>query len=259
MLRGALTGYVDVAQVALYVFWGFFFGLVLYLIRENHREGYPLVSEVPGQVGRPITPGFPPVDIKFFRLYHGGIAQNPGLADPRNELNARPAALFPGAPIEPLGDPFLDGIGPAAWAVREDLPDLTIDGAVKFRPMRDLEQYSLDPRTPNPIGWPVVGADNIVAGHVIDVWIDEVENEVVYLELQLSDPLVGPVLVPQTFVRFRARTSTVSVRALLASQFEFIPRTRLPNVTTRLEEDRILAYFGGGALFATPARRGPLL
>lgn len=41
MPTGALTGYVDVAQVVLYAFFLFFAGLVFYLRREDRREGYP--------------------------------------------------------------------------------------------------------------------------------------------------------------------------------------------------------------------------
>ena len=32
----------DIAQLSLYLFWAFFIGLVIYLQRENMREGYPL-------------------------------------------------------------------------------------------------------------------------------------------------------------------------------------------------------------------------
>jgi photosynthetic reaction center H subunit len=39
---GVITGYVDLAQILLYVFWIFFAGLIYYLVREGHREGYPL-------------------------------------------------------------------------------------------------------------------------------------------------------------------------------------------------------------------------
>ncbi len=42
---GAITGYIDVAQMALYAFWLFFAGLIYYLHREDKREGYPLVSD----------------------------------------------------------------------------------------------------------------------------------------------------------------------------------------------------------------------
>lgn len=40
-----ITEHIDVAQVVLYVFWIFFFGLIYYLRREDKREGYPLESE----------------------------------------------------------------------------------------------------------------------------------------------------------------------------------------------------------------------
>lgn len=37
--------YFDVAQIAIYLFWFFFAGLIYYLRREDHREGYPLEDE----------------------------------------------------------------------------------------------------------------------------------------------------------------------------------------------------------------------
>jgi photosynthetic reaction center H subunit len=36
--------YIDGATIAIYAFWLFFFGLVIYLRREDKREGYPLES-----------------------------------------------------------------------------------------------------------------------------------------------------------------------------------------------------------------------
>jgi photosynthetic reaction center H subunit len=39
---GAITTNIDVAQLVLYAFWIFFAGLIYYLVRENHREGYPM-------------------------------------------------------------------------------------------------------------------------------------------------------------------------------------------------------------------------
>ena len=35
----------DIAQLSLYLFWAFFIGLVIYLQKENMREGYPLENE----------------------------------------------------------------------------------------------------------------------------------------------------------------------------------------------------------------------
>ena len=42
-------GNVDLAQISLYLFWLFFAGLVIYLQRENMREGYPLEAEHGGE------------------------------------------------------------------------------------------------------------------------------------------------------------------------------------------------------------------
>ena len=43
---------------------------------------------------------------------------------------------WPGAPLEPTGDPMLDGVGPGAYAMRADTPDLTLDGLPKIVPLR---------------------------------------------------------------------------------------------------------------------------
>ena len=34
-----IMGYIDVAQVAIWLFWIFFAGLIVYLQRETQREG----------------------------------------------------------------------------------------------------------------------------------------------------------------------------------------------------------------------------
>ena len=43
---GAITGYIDAAQIVLYVFWVFFAFLVLHLHQESKREGYPLQNDL---------------------------------------------------------------------------------------------------------------------------------------------------------------------------------------------------------------------
>ncbi len=57
MPSGAITSYIDVAQLVLYAFWIFFAGLIIYLRREDKREGYPLESDRTG--GRIDVQGFP--------------------------------------------------------------------------------------------------------------------------------------------------------------------------------------------------------
>jgi photosynthetic reaction center H subunit len=41
MGTGAITEYIDVAQLTLYGFWLFFFALVWYLHREKQARGLP--------------------------------------------------------------------------------------------------------------------------------------------------------------------------------------------------------------------------
>jgi len=69
MGTGAITQYVDVAQLVLYAFWAFFAGLVYYLQRESHREGYPMDS---GRNPPVHIEGWPPVPSpKVFKLANG--------------------------------------------------------------------------------------------------------------------------------------------------------------------------------------------
>nr|WP_321986455.1 photosynthetic reaction center subunit H [uncultured Lichenicoccus sp.] len=261
MLRGSLTGYVDIAQVTLYVFWAFFAGLIFYLQRESHREGYPLVSAVPGKTGElsqsDVVP--PSAPVKRFKLFHGGFTITPDTSPPRGPEGAIPAALFPGAPLDPTGDALIDGLGPASYAFRADEPDLTIEGNPRYVPLRSAPGYNIDTRLPNPIGMNVVGVDGVRAGTCIDVWFDIVENEVVFLEVALPEPFAKRVLVPQGFVRYRPRTNIASVRALSAERFAGIPQPRVEGRITRLEEDKILGYFGGGAFYGMPRRPGTAL
>lgn len=53
------AGSIDVAQLAIWLFWLFFLGLVLYLRREDKREGYARDRENPGGIahGFPTPPG----------------------------------------------------------------------------------------------------------------------------------------------------------------------------------------------------------
>lgn len=263
MHGSSFTGYVDVAQVALYAFWAFFAGLIVYLHRENKREGYPLVSEILGHTDEVVCEGLPPTPSpKVFNLSDGTRIEAPGsLFPPRLPNGARAAAIFPGAPLEPTGNPLVDGIGPASYAWRKDEPDLTIDGANKMVPLREAIQYSVHRNSPDPRGMSVIGADGETAGICVDIWIDEIEESVRYLEVELS--LAGfageRVLLPQPFMRIRKRARTVVVRSILAAQFAEVPRLRSPDQVTRFEEDKLVAYFGGGAMYATRSRLEPVL
>jgi photosynthetic reaction center H subunit len=258
MHSGAITNNIDVAQLALYAFWIFFVGLIIYLRREDKREGYPLSSDRSPHIrveGYPATP-----EPKFFRLAHGGTCEVPNSRPEAVELRAKPVGKWPGAPLQPTGDPMRDGVGPAAYANRADVPDLTFEGEPKIVPMRIATDFSIEARDPDPRGMPAIGADGQVGGIVRDVWVDRSEPTIRYLEVEVSTPENNPrVLLPIGLAKVNGRKRQVQVNSILGSQFSGVPGIRNPDQVTALEEDRICAYYGGGTLYATPDRQEPLI
>jgi photosynthetic reaction center H subunit len=279
MSKGSITEHIDVALVVLYFFWAFFAYLIYYLRREDKREGYPLAYE--GQANKPIFnfPSIPPP--KTFVLLHGGTVEAPRF-EPQAPVAAVPVAGFTGAPLEPTGNAMLDGVGPGSYALRAEKPDLTLDGLPKIVPMRlasheklithatqgteanpppdsgKYHHFTLSPRDPDPRGMEVIGADRVVAGVVKDVWIDVSEVMIRYLEVQVAQTGTT-VLLPMPFARIDKNRRRIHVNAILGSQFAQVPALRNPDEVTFREEDRITAYYGGGTLYATPARRESML
>jgi photosynthetic reaction center H subunit len=262
MPTGAITGYIDVAQLVLYAFWIFFAALVFYLRREDKREGYPLVSEPSAWTRTRVRiQGFPPVPSpKTFLLPHGGTYTAPPGNPDQREIRAEPFDRGFGMPLEPTGDPMLDGVGPAAYAERADEPELTLDGLPLIAPLRVATDSYIEPRDTDPRGMPVLGADGQIAGTVRECWVDRVEPQIRYLEVELAGAAGGRhVLLPMPFARVSRWQRKVKVRSILARQFANVPGIRNPDVVTKLEEDRISAYYAGGTLYATPDRLRPVL
>ncbi len=258
METGAITGYIDVAQLVLYLFWGFFAFLIFYLRREDKREGYPLDSDRSGRVE---VVGFPSLpEPKVFALPHGGAVEAPAEERETRDLAIEPAEPWPGAPFAPTGDPMRDGVGPASWAQRDHEPDLTLEGAPRIVPMRVAKDFWVEPRDPDPRGMKVIGSDGVVAGTVRDIWVDRSEPQARYLELELSGESESrPVLLPITLAVVLGRSGLVRVASILSSQFAGVPAIEDANRVTRLEEDRICAYYAGGYLYAEPSRQEPLV
>jgi photosynthetic reaction center H subunit len=254
MGTGAITGYIDVAQIVLYIFWIFFFGLIVYLVQEGKREGFPLASD---RRDYEVIQGWPPIPKpKTYRMADGSEFSAPH----RRDLDAPPLAAkrfgnYPGSPIEPTGNPMLDGIGPGAWTARSDHPDHMLDGSVKIQPLRSATGYSVSVNDVNPIGLDVVGFDDMVGGKVVDLWVDQAEMLFRYLEVEVQGG--KRVLVPMPFAR--VTKDAVKVHAILGSQFADAPTTKHADQVTLLEEDKIAGYYGGGRLYATPDRQEPLL
>ena len=57
----------------------------------------------------------------------------------------------------------------------------------------------------------------------------------------------------------RISRSEVKVASILAAQFAQVPALRHAEQITLLEEEKVMAYYGGGTLYATPERQEPLL
>ena len=259
MQTGAITSYIDVAQLTLYAFWIFFAGLIYYLHRENKREGYPLIDEKSGVAKVEGYPGVP--EPKGFIQYDGSV-----MLSPREELadtvNGTPIAPWPGAALAPAGDPLLSGMGPGAWAQhRADVPDHCYDDhGPKIVPLRTHPDFFLAHEDPEVIGMTVHGLDGVQAGTVVDAWVDRSEVVIRYLEVEL-DPSVGTgrVLLPMNFMTIKKKLRQIRTNTILGKQFATVPTTRNADTVTILEEEKIMAYYGGGLMYATAERAEPIL
>lgn len=255
-----LFGDFDAAEFCLIAFFLFFAGLIIYLRREDRREGYPLENEVTGQL-EPLGGLLFTAPPKTFLLPHGHGTRtypNAGNRDMR-PLAARRSAQAEGSPIEPTGNPLLDGVGPGAYAERPRYPDLTDDGRPKIVPLRVAADFHLSPEDPDPRGMAVVGADGHRAGVVSDVWVDRSEVLIRYLEVKVDGEAGNSVLLPMTMAVVSGSRRTVRVRAILAAQFGAVPTLENPEQITLYEEERVMGYYGGGHLYATRDRQEPWL
>ena len=252
---GVITGYIDLAQVMLYMFWLFFAGLIYYLVRENHREGYPMESD---SLGRAVIKGWPIPEPKTFKLADGSLVTVPELARPEPAYDAVSTGASPGSPIEPVGDPMLAAVGPGAYAMRADHPELDSHGRTLLQPLRLASSYSVAEQDVDPRGLPVIGGDGKPGGVVRDLWIDGSEMMFRYLEVETQTPAgARRVLLPMTMSRIRR--NQVEVNSIYGHHFAAVPVLRNPDQITRLEEEKICAYYGGGTLYADPQRSEPLI
>lgn len=254
MKLGQITSYFDVAQVTLYLFFIFFIGLMIYIRREDRREGYPLFSEPSNTYKSGDFFFIPPP--KVYQLPTGGTAASPGAAADSHELKGTKTERWPGAPIVPDGDPMLAGVGPGSYTNRANRPDMTWHNQPRIVPMRADTSFFLESRDPDPRGYPVLGGDNAVGGTVKDVWVDRAEVIIRYLEVETTPGKT--VLLPINFARINGRRKRVEVHAIYGKHFAGVPGVANPNQVTLLEEDKIAAYYGAGLLYADASRQEPL-
>ena len=264
METGAITGQIDVAQLVLYAFWIFFAGLLIYLQRESRREGYPLVNQ---ETGEEVNHGLWLPEPKTFLLADGTTVTVPDPEKDRRDLPLEAAAPGTGMPFSPTEDPMTAGVGPGAYTPRANRPDVTFEGHARIVPTRVAHDYYVAEGDPDPRGMTVYGADGEAAGTVSDIWVDRAEYIGRYFEVDIpglgraadddGPAVAGTVLVPVNFTQIDS--AGVHVVAILASQFGDVPRISNPDIITLDEEERVVAYYGGGYLYATPARLEPLV
>jgi photosynthetic reaction center H subunit len=248
---------IDLVLVLLYLFFAAFLILILWLNRESKREGYPLVSDRWGRKLYTTVEGFPATPPKKHFLVSHPV---PGHGEDRPERDISGLAygvdLQPGSPIVPTGNAMVDGLGPAAWANRADVPDMTFDDNVpKIVPLRAAPGYDTASEDPDPRGKPVVTLDGKVAGTVVDLWVDKSEAIFRYIEVEVSGS-GRRVLVPM-FLATVSGSGRVKVVSVTADQLAAAPGIKNPETVTLLEEDKVSAYFGGGHFYATPERSEP--
>jgi len=251
-------GNFDLASLSIWLFWIFFALLIYYLQTENMREGYPLESDEGGAA--PNQGPFPSPRPKTFKLPHGrGEVTVPSAENEDAHRRADLALAQTGStgfPFAPTGDPMRDGVGPASWAPRRDVPELDGHGHPKIVPLERADAYRVTAGR-DPRGLPVVAGDDAVVGEVSDIWIDAPEQLARYLEVRLdADHGGGTRLIPINFARIGAER--VKVRSIFGKHFAHVPVTRSSDQITLLEEDRIAGYYGGGTLYASDARNAPL-
>lgn len=251
-----LVGSLDVTELVFLAFVLFFLALMFYLRREDRREGYPVEDEVTGRVdtsGGPLSTSA----VKKFKLPYGrGTVTAPAHGREKVDIAGKRTFRSGGAPYYPTGNPLEDGIGPAAWADRAKVPDLNAEGHNRIVPIGMMNHIGVHKNDADPRGMTVIGADDAVAGKVTDLWIDNAEHQIRYLQI---DTGTNTVLAPMAMSKVNGKKGQVVIDALNADQFAAAPTPATPNEITFYEEERIVAYFGGGYLYANKERQEPLI
>ncbi|MCL4104906.1 UNVERIFIED_CONTAM: hypothetical protein GTU68_018613 [Idotea baltica] len=247
-------GNVDLASVAIWAFWLFFALLVYYLQTENMREGYPLEGD--DGTAAPNQGPFPLPKPKTFKLPHGrGDVTVPDMKREARDVALEQTSKAAGSPLVPTGDPMADGVGPASWAPRRDVPELDGKGHPKIVPMSTLESFKVSAGR-DPRGMTVQAGDGEPIGVITDMWVDEPEQMVRYLEIELTNDIGGGKrLVPMALAKIKS--DRVKVQSIYEKHFPGVPQTKSATQVTLLEEDKISAYYAGGKLYADEARLEP--
>ncbi len=245
-----VVGNLDVAILCVIAFVIFFAGLLVHLRREDKREGYPV--EVAGVFGRTQSAqGFPatPKPKLFYRPHDRGVAQAPRIETPEP---VRPGQDLPpmAYPLDPGPDPLNEGVGAAAYTrIREELPDLDVNGEPKLISLNDHSDYYIPDGDPDPRGWVLLSADEKRVGTVHDLWFNRAEFFLRYYEVSIEGA-DGRRLVPAFFAEALPRDRAVRATTLVAEDMRRTPVRADDSCITMREEDRLNGFYAGGLRFS---------
>jgi photosynthetic reaction center H subunit len=251
-----IVGTFDVTEMVFLAFVLFFLALMVYLRREDRREGYPLEDEVTGRVD---TPGgvLAAATPKTFHMPFGrGTVTTPTKGREPVDVAGQRTFRSPGAPYQPTGNPLTSGMGPGAFAERARHPDLDAEGRNRIVPIGMAEHIAVHGRDADPRGMKAVGADGAVAGTITDIWVDRAEHVIRYLEVDTGS---NKILAPMAMAKVDGTKGRIVIDAINAADFAAAPVPVTPGQITFYEEERIVAYFGAGYLYANAARQEPIL
>ena len=251
-----LVGTLDVTELVFLAFALFFLTLIFYLRREDRREGYPLEDETTGRVDTAGGPLLTATAKSFLMPFGRGTVTTPTKGREKVDVAGVRTFRSPGAPYAPTGNPLEDGIGPAAWAERARHPDLNAEGHNRIVPIGLVAHIGVHKNDADPRGMTVIGADGKVAGMVTDLWVDNAEHVIRYLQIDAGG---RAILAPMAMAKVKGRTRQVVIDALNAEQFAAVPVPAKADEITFYEEERIVAYFGGGYLYANRERQEPII
>jgi photosynthetic reaction center H subunit len=104
---------------------------------------------------------------------------------------------------------------------------------------------------------PVLGCDRQQGGVCKEIWVDRAEPQIRYLELEATGG--KRVLLPITLANVRGKKGVIEVESITGAQFKNAPTLKSYDQITLAEEDKVVAYYGAGKLYATPDRAEPFL
>ena len=204
---------------------------IFYIQRENMREGYPMEDD-DGIRHRPIRgPSLCPPTRRSI-LPHGRkvtltVPSGQRRGSVRIMAMRRTSSENNGFPLEPTGDPMLDGIGVRqAWANRrEDAPELDGHGHPKIVPMSKKERLLTTQPWHRPARDAGCGGRRFeVVGKITDMWIDEPEQTGPLsrdLDLDAKVGVEGKRLVPLTLARIWG--GKVKINSIYGKHFATVP------------------------------------